>query len=371
MNDSTEEPDYTALQLQWEEEVKNNPKTQEFLEPYSQSCLEHMYKQYALSKMLAVKYAKYYRDQNEGMRNQWVNSAAEHLSFIQQKKLFDAQCKWRANQETFEGVEICYDFIVLEHDVMNCHFIEQPTTYDINLYSEYLTSSNNVELDLVFDNDWQDYTEFKEAYDTNEENRNLPAWYEFHNSRTGNGILLTLPDVKGKQERVYLDLAIKEKTKNQPPEEPYNPPANKPFINYFDKQIHLDLAKQIENKEMVTVFKEYIEATAHKGTWENEKAEENFNYLSEMNDELIPIEAHQDYRVALQIACDRFRCKKIAQHLPLALEQYQTNRQLKQMGIDSYKEKKDFRVYLSIRKMIADDILLGRKANNEPLDFDF
>ncbi|CAD7811431.1 hypothetical protein CHRY9390_02355 [Chryseobacterium aquaeductus] len=373
MSEKTEQPDYEALQKHWEEEVKSNPKTQAFLEPYKQSDWASLYKQYAFSKMLASKHATYYRMHNERQRNQWINAAQEHLCIIQQKKLFDAQCKWRAGLETYEGVDICYDFHVLEHDVMNCHFLEQPSSFDIDLYCEYLTKDNNLELECDGFNEWQNYEELKEAYATNEKNINFPSWYEFHNSRTGNGILLTLPDVRGKLERWYIDLGIKDKQKNQPPAPPYIPPpdADKPYLNYYDKHVHLDLAKQIENKEMVNIFKEYVEATEHRSIWENERAEEDFNYLSEIKDELVPIEAHQDYRVALYLACQKYRCKKIAEHLPLALELYQTNQQLKKMGIDSYEEKEDYQFNLRIRKMYADNILLGRRVNNEPLDFNF
>lgn len=373
MSDKTEQTDYEALQKQWEEDVKNNPKTHVFLEPYKKSDWDSLYKQYAFSKMLAYKHAEYYRRHNEGQRNQWIDAARRHLSIIQQKKLFDAQCKWRAGKEIYEGVEICYDFRVWEHDVMNCLFIEPPTSCDIDLYCEYLTQGNNVELEFYGLHEWQDYNEFKEAYVNDVENSDLPSWYEFHNSRTGNGILLTLPDVKGKLERMYIDLGVKDKQKNQPPAEPYIPPADadKPYLNYYDKQVHLDLARQIENKEMVNVLKEYVEATEHRSIRENEKAQEDFNYLLEIKDELIPIEAHDDYRLALYIACQKFRAKKIAEHLPFALELYQTNQKLKQIGIDSYQEKDDDEFSLRIRKMYADNILLGRKVNNEPQDFNF
>ncbi|MCU7618664.1 hypothetical protein NZ698_15825 [Chryseobacterium sp. PBS4-4] len=372
MSDQTEQPNYEVLQKQWEEEVKNNPITHAFLESYKKSDWDSLYKQYAFNKMLAFKHAEYYRKHNKGQKNQWMNAAKKHLAIIQQKKLFDAQCKWRAGQEIFEGVEICYDFHVLEHDIMNCHFLEQPSSYDIDLYCEYLTS-NNVEIELDGFHEWQNYEELKEAYNTNEENMSFPSWYEFHNSRTGNGILLTFPDVKGKLERMYINLGVKEKQKNQPPAPPYIPPpdADKPYLNYYDKYVHLDLAKQIENREMINIFKEYVEATEHQDTWENERAQETFNYLSGIKDELVSIDAHQDFRVALERACQKYRCQKIAEHLPLALEHYQTNQQLKQIGIDSYEEKEDYQFYLSIRKMYAENILLGRKANNEPLDFNF
>lgn len=373
MSGKKEVQDYEMLQKQWEEDLRNNPKVQTFLESYKQSDWDSLYKQYAFNKMLAYKNAEYYKKHNERQANQWTNAAHWHLSIIQQKKLFDAQCKWRADIETYEGIEICYDFEVWEHDVMNCPFLESPTAYDIDLYSQFLIRENNIELELETKDDWQDYEGLKEAYNTNEQNRNFPEWYEFHNSRTGNGILLTLPDVRGKLETFYKDLAREEKQKNAPPVPPYIPlsDVDKPYLNYYDKHVQLDLAKLIEDKEMFFIFKNFVEATEHRDNWENERAEENLNYLSNIKDELIPIEANQDYRKALRLACQKYRFKKIIENLPLALEQYKRERQLKQMGIDSYEEKEDFLFYLGLRKLHADSILLGRKVNNEPRDFNF
>lgn len=370
MSDKNEKPDYELLKTQWLKELKNNPKVQIFLESYKQSDWEYMYKHYVNNKMLAVQYADQYKNQNEGRVNEWVVAAKEHLNIIQQKKLFDAHCKWRAGIETFEGVEICFDFEVWENDVLNCPFLEPPTDYDIELYSQFLNRENNIELEFESEDDWQDYDGLKEAYNTNEQNRNFPEWYEFHNSRTGNGILLTLPDVRGKLEEFYKDLARKEKQKDA---KPYIPPLDidKPYLNYYDKKIQLDFAKFIEDKEMFSIFKSFVDATEHHDDFENERAVENLNYLSNVKDELIPIEAHQDYRIALQIACQRYRFKKIAENLPFALEQYYTEKRLKQMGIDSYEDKRDFLFHLELRKLHADSILLGRKLNNEPQDFNF
>lgn len=247
MKDKKEEPDYEMLQKQWEEDLRNSPKVQTFLESYRKSDWDSLYKQYAFNKMLAYKNAEHYKKQNEGRENQWTNAAQRHLSIIQQKKLFDAQCKWRAGIETYEGVEICYDFEVWEHDVMNCPFLESPTAYDVELYSQFLIRDNNIEQEFEYADDWQDYEKLKEAYNNNEQNRNLPEWYEFHNSRTGNGILLTLPDVRGTLERFYKDLAREENQRNAAPEPPYilSSDADKPFLNYYDKHVQLDLAKLI------------------------------------------------------------------------------------------------------------------------------
>lgn len=375
MSDQTEKKDYESLRKLWEEEVENNPKTQSFLEPYKQSDCKDLYRQYAFNKMLAYQNADYYRKHNESRQNQWIYYATRHLAVIQQKKLFDAQCRWRAGQEVFEGVEICYDFKILEKNVMSCNFLEEPNSYDIDLYCQYLIHDSSFEWYYNdYSSQWQDYSGFKASYvGQMDEGNNLPAWYEFHNSRTGNGALLILPDLRGQLERQYRDLARAEKIKNSPPAPPYTPPpdADKPYLNYYDKTVHLELARQIENKEMFNMIREYVEATEHKGSWEYERAQESFTYLSDIKDELIPIEAHQDFRMALISAENKYRAKKIAEHLPIALELYHTNKKLQEIGISTYQEESDSSFDIHIRQIYADDILLGRKLSGEPEDFNF
>ncbi|WP_435522858.1 hypothetical protein [Chryseobacterium indoltheticum] len=93
----------------------------------------------------------------------------------------------------------------------------------------------------------------------------------------------------------------------------------KPYLNYYDKHVHLKLPEKIENKESIHALEEYVEATEYMSTYQYERAQLTFDSLLGIKDELVPIESHEDFRVALEKAYQRYECRKIAEHLPLNL----------------------------------------------------
>jgi hypothetical protein len=40
----------------------------------------------------------------------WIGLASKYLEIIQQKKLFDIQCLWRAEKLELKEISICYQF---------------------------------------------------------------------------------------------------------------------------------------------------------------------------------------------------------------------------------------------------------------------
>ena len=363
-----EKIDYMALSKDWAIELMENPIVQEYCNPYRTPSLKLFCDAYARTKAFGMQYGEMYQGINEKKQNEWTDAGYEHLCIIQQKKLFDAHCLWRADQLEIKGVEICYDFYLWEEDVLNCPFIEPITEQEVDWYCQYL-SQNNVELEVGWLQNWQDYEELKEAYQTSSGHRNLPEWYDFHNGKTGNGILLLLPDVRGEKEEFYRHLG-REGYKKENPTPPYvrDPEFDKPFLDYFDTKRHINVAKKIEDKHTFGLMQEFIEATKHRHTYENERAEEDFRYLTEIKNEIVPIEAHYDYREALRRAVVSYRCRKIAEHLPFAFHKYERMREL---GFALGTEVKNIKANSSIGNVHRRYILKGREVNGEPRDFNF
>ncbi len=73
---------------------------------------------------MASGYGKRYANNEEQHGIKWVSKVSDHLQYIQQKKLFDAQCLWRAEQLDIPDIQICYDFMIWEKDILNCPFID-------------------------------------------------------------------------------------------------------------------------------------------------------------------------------------------------------------------------------------------------------
>ena len=360
---------YIALIEQWAKELMENPSVQEYCKPYNAACLEHFCRAYAKTKSFGLQYGGMYQRSNEQKQNEWIDAGYEHLCIIQQKKLFDAQCLWRAEQLYIKEIEISFDFRVWEEDVLNCPFIEPITEQEVDWYCQYL-SYNNVELKKGWMEDWQDYDDIKEAYQADSGNRNVPEWYEFHNGKTGNGILLILPDLRGEREEFYANLAREAKRKENPPPPPIDPDLNKPWMHYFETNLHIELAKQIEDKQTLKLMQEYIKGTEHHQTYEYERAEEDLRYLSEIKDEFVPIESHYNYREAISRAVESYKCRKIAEHLYSAFQKYEG---MRKMGFElgAEKEKEQFKNYTQLGTIWRDMILKGREANGEPRDFNF
>lgn len=358
--DKQKELELEKKKMQWMEELQNSEAVQNYLGGFHSSG-EGFLKDYVFKKWLWHRHVDYYTGYTEKEQLIWINAAFEHLEMILQKKLFDAQCLWRAEKVTYPGVEICEDFIFWEHDIFNCLFIEPVNEHDIELYSIYLQQNN---VDEAFNRwgNWQDYDEIKEAYNTSNANRNFPEWYDFHNGRTGGGVLMLLPDIRGEKEIFYLDLHYEHQRalSKQSDEDWEHTRDKRPFIESYDPDTIKYFVSTFESKEELALYNEYAFANRH-----SDKSERLYEITRSLlkADEYVPIEAHYDWFEALERALSKYNCKKIAEALPLALEQYQMNIQ---MGIAFPCERK-----YEFRDGWLKNILHGRKLNGDPEDLNF
>ena len=353
------------LKIKWHKEISENPSMQKFLSGYNERSVKSFIDNYIFKKHQAFKWEDYYSRKAEERRDKWINLAHEHLEIILHKKLFDLQCLWRAEQITLEGVEICYDFECWRDDIINCPFIEPLTEQDIALYQSFLNQSDDYyEFDKYAA---QDYDDLKEEYTSTEEDEDcmMPEWYEFHNSRTGNGSLLLLPDIRGEKEEFYMDLFRKKNAEEHKATMAATPPKpidQRPSISSYEEKDFMFFVETFEDRETQIKIRNYNEDCKIRDNQDIEYDMLVHRMIEE--DEYIPIEAHYDFREALKKAHAKFENKKIAEHLPMAHEQYLFN---KKMGflVDAKKSMID------IRRIFYDSILGGRALNGEPRNFDF
>jgi hypothetical protein len=119
---------------------------------------------------------------------------------IQQKKLYNLQCEWRAGLVEVEGISTTRDFLYWEKAISHCPFIEPVSLQEYELYCEYVRSGCYQEKNWYVN--WQDYDMFRERTDGSEL---MPAWYRYFDGARGTSYLMLLPDRKGKEERQYLE----------------------------------------------------------------------------------------------------------------------------------------------------------------------
>ncbi|MBC7523353.1 MAG: hypothetical protein H7239_02800 [Flavobacterium sp.] len=357
--------DENQLKIKWRKEISENQSMQQFLAGYTDRSVENFINSYIDKKYQAYLWKDYYSRRVEERRDKWINLAHQHLEIILHKKLFDLQCLWRAEQITLEGVEICYDFQCWRGGIINCPFIEPLTKQDIELYQSFLYQSDDY---FGFESyNAQDYDELKEEYTSTDDNQDcmMPEWYEFHNSRTGSGSLLLLPNIRGEKEEFYMNLLRKknaEEQKNAAVATPPQPIDQRPSISSYDEKDFMFFVDTFEDRETQIKIRNYNEDDKNRKNQDTEY-DRLVNRMIEEN-EYIPIEAHYDFREALKKAYTKFENNKIAAHLPLAHEQYLFN---KKMGfLVDVKKRLD-----GVRKLYYDGILEGRALNGEPRNLDF
>ena len=304
---------------------------------------------------------------------QFREAAAKRLWHIQQKKLFDLQCQWRAGQLELPGVRTSWDFQTWEHYLDHCPFLPPLTADEVAVYEAYLRSDR-------FDYDegstcWQQYHDFKLADDPDrhhEAQASLPAWYEYHNAVTGAGALLSLPDVRGDREERYLQLYREERDATRAatqsaadqlpwPPECYGMGAIGPFLDRFESPADLprlhrwrDAIRQEKARKSVELEQTeywYHCILAAGGTW--------------------PIKAHTDWRVALREAGIDYWRTQVADALHEAWQEQEQNRALGLPVRQSEHGRTAFEKLNWEDDWYALGILRGRELAGEPRELDF
>jgi len=353
-------------------ELNNDPEVQLLKENYNSSSVDRFIKEYARTKVNILEWGPKKEEWSENDETQWNDSAYEALIQIQQKKLFDLQCLWRAGNIDIKEILISNDFNTWEHDVMNCPFVPPVTRQEIDLYIQYLLSNNyedEAEVSMVR---WQNYDDMKDAYNNDDADVNFPEWYDFYNSRMGTGVYLTFPDIRGDQEHFYrklsheYDSVVKLAEKQQTP--PSSAEQRLPMLWSSDKaqlKWFVYTFEDKETQELAELSNAFMDIDDYDFNWENDK-----DLLLSLT-EPVPVLPWYNWREALHRAANMYKRNKIVQAMPLAYESYCIRREA---GIpfetnshdDSWKDiKKD------VRQIIIDQIIEGRVLNGEPPDLNF
>jgi hypothetical protein len=344
-------------------ELEENEEIRQYLKPYDEFNRDIFLKTYAHHKFMWIQYADSYERQAESDALEYRPDAEECLWEIQQKKLFDLQCRWRAGEIALEGVQATIDFLHWERDIKLCPCLEPITEVEVDMYISYLESTNTSPRHGLIS--WQEYHTFKKEYQ-DETGGLMPDWYEFHNSHTGNGTLLILPDLKGEAEDRYIkavrEQEAKEKKKAGTYEEP-KPYVPKPGISAYNPEDVEAFARKFESKADYTRYLHYRNAKDKEDL--NETIEAELRILQNST-EPIPIESHSDWREAIQLAANAYKNRMVIRAMPGVYEDYLFKRQT---GI-SYETTRssEKRKWMKIYKQ---QILKGRKLLGEPENFDY
>lgn|GEM_PF-376775 len=364
------------LEAEYLEDLKTNPCYKEFFSQYTQKSVDSFIQRYASHKASLVVYGHYYVEELEGYISKHYTAAEEMIWDIQQRKLYDLQIKWRAEQVKIPEIEISKEFDYWEDHIKSCPFLEPITRDELDLYISYLEYScyDDIFYWDLYRRDFQDYEEFKKHYfylERHEEYyRDPPPWYEFYESRTGLSALYLLPDLRGEKEKFYFRLYRENKKKE---EEAKGKKKPAPVVNHVNREIIstdlnfiLEFAKKYEDGD---TFQKFI---GYKRQVEMNNDDDLTDAIRTLQsaDRLMPIDYNKKWKDGIIEAAHNYEKIKLIEEMPKVYADYLFRLST---GISFEEEVKELRdSYLG--KYIDEEkaeILEGRMLNGEPPDFNF
>jgi len=357
--------------MEIEYELRHNERYKEFFATYHPDDIEEFIKAYARRKVTWINWGKYYYEHNEDHQLRFYNMAQNCLWQIQQKKLFNLQCQWRAEKIKIPGITTTMDFRYWEYNIKQCNFVSPITQWEFDLYMEYLQSPD-AEIDPAeadYEFEWQDYLRFTEEYNSAKEGEELiiPLWYQFYDNRMGTDKLMNMNDMRGEKESKYLKLYYEHINKNTTDEKSDSAASKKEsneYLSVYNPTIIEKFVRKYEDKDILKYFLSYEKS--HKPMdFADELAEMAFKELKEISD-VVPVRSSGDWRDALIEAWEEYRRKQILRLLPLVYEDYLQKHEL---GI-SYENEESVEINEELEEW-KNAIVKGRELSGESQDLNF
>jgi len=355
----------------YEQIMREKPFAEE-LSKYSPGHVTLFYEFLVDKKVAYMKYGAIYYKLKQEAESVWVQEAMNGLKEIQIKKLFDLHCLWDAEKITLPDIVINNHFFIHTKNPLGSSLISPISQEEFEMYKDYI-NSNNYEVFEEFFFDISDYNEIRQEI-KDDEDFHLPEWFDFHNSRTGNGVYLSFPMIRTEKEMFYRRLAIAERDKKheevalvqqQKVPESINI-ISLPKIPYGDNKTIEFIVSSFEDKETQNMYKKYNRM--YQPLNDSEYDYQDMMDILAQHCEVWPIEAHYDWREAFNNCYQRYRKHKIAEALPLAYEEY---KMFVEMNIPFEVDEFDDELAEQLNDIISKQILRGRVLNNEPEDFNF
>lgn len=361
------------IRQQTEEELRSQSMYQEFFKQFNPHSVESFIKNYARRKALYLTRGQEYLNLQEQKDLKYKMLAEEALWAIQQKKLFNLQCQWRAEQVRLKGVEHTTQFLTLGTNIQHCPYISPVSKAELELYIKFLKSGQANQV-FGFEN-WQDYDAFKaeadDCYfpgiDGPLESR-MPSWYKFFDEHMGTGYLIGLPDTRGEKEQKYRAVARKQQLKEIKNSESKNPADGRPFLSIFDTTIVESFVKQFEDKRTLKYCKAVEEFQSQMDdNIELDDALETLRLASTK----VNIRANADWKEAIIDAARQYELSQVADALPAVHQEYVFRLENGINFPQSLSDKKREEYTFTLSDLAKSQILLGRKLLGEDQNMNF
>lgn len=357
-------PEKEKLQKQAKEriviEMSGDERFKTFFEQYRESSVKSFIKKYANHKSHQEVYGDYYTKLHERfLMNDWLKGAWSCLEQIQNKKLFDMACQWHAEEVAhMPDIDVSTDFIFVQKNILDYNFLPDITEEELAFYIQFLRNTQHV-MDLFgFRSGFGTVNDIREQY--REEAETGIAYFDYHNTYTGNQNYLILPDIRGEKESVYVELARaanREKYKDLPKKE------EKAYLHADDEEI-IKFALKFKDRKTANFIPEYNDWIGNNDDIIMSRA---LAYLDEIYPEIVPVATHANWQDAIYDAAMTHRQKKIGDLLPTVFQEYQMKRR---SGIPITRPE-ELKSDYGLRSLYRDLVLHGRELKGEPRNFNF
>lgn len=405
------EDEFARLQLEFEHELRTDPRYQHYLVGYEAASAERFVQHYAAHKIHCLR-------EGPGMVKFRLHQAIEHqeeayerLFEIQQKKLFDLQVRWRAGEIELPGIVIHQQFFDWGRYVHACPWLPAITEAEYQLYCDYLASPACRDVGYHPDhhgcNDWQDYDRMRDNWLLTQPNPpeedtldclDYPDWYAYYDAHTGAPAgypFATHPDHKGERQDYYIGLARDDKWAREGHPVPYVPDPRPQYYNYHDASfadhpgLYIDQytekfaefarAFEPDPEPLIAYYRAYLRLQNESHSHYMERTARSLEQLWDAKGPW-PVAANADWRVGIVEAAQELHRALLLAALPAVFEEYQFRLAtgLAPAAPDQFRayhegndEDDDIEEECAPTPAWVELILRGRELAGEPQDFGY
>jgi hypothetical protein len=363
---------FSEKQAKIREDLDSNPKYKFFFDQYSEYSAKYFKDYWAEEKAWLIEQGDKYVSEVEYYQTMHSEYARKKIWEIQQRKLFDLNCLWRAEQIKIPEIRTKADFPYWSSNIENCTFLSPITQEEFDRYLSFVNSSDwdSIHIDdPFFMMDWQAYDDYKLNYfdDSYDDSEETPAWYEYYELATGLSSLYDLPDIRGEKEKKYSGYAYKKRSEEWNKDgivTPYEK-DNRPSLSYLDDETVLNFVEKHEE------FK-YVYAYKCRKIIDNVEEDDELTEAVELlktADEPIYLSSELKWRASVIDAANSYKKKKLIEELPKAFKNYlfrvEKNIPFESVDIHNRDIRKDS------AKAYMETVIEGRLIAGEPGDLNF
>lgn len=408
---STKLYEQTIAMLQTEERFVN------FFKSYNKQSIEGFIKYYAQQKAYWYASADGFYNMRMSKESKWRHAAVELFKEIFLKKLFNIKCRWVAGEMDLPGIAHSHSFDRYEIDPCNCSFVEPITAEEFNCYMQFLEENHQRRQqedgdDYHDDYDDNDGSSFSALHfyhksrsdysDPEYYEKLIPRWYRHYDAHFGTAPLMKLSTIRMDIELdwhevwvveihrksltpeqlqgwTHLNRQQKKELRDNPEKEKAHQEEQSRLYEERKKKEPKYVHLSVYDREMMRELVSLIETTEVKKFWEANRAwhdrhsnhdmiDSTLIYLEEAK-EYVPVESHDDYRIAIRNAYRDYSHKMKMETLPLVFEHYcECIRRGKPFD---WKTKEESGYSSSGEEENAKRLLAARKVKGQPENFDF